>query len=199
MSEVLELPAVQHTEILEVPEIRQRVMRWSVAEYEQMVEEGKLPKNVELIRGLIIERMPKSPLHSYIAEWLYDALREQVPREFSAFTERPLRLADSEPEPDVCLVKGSRANFRTSHPTTAELVIEVAVTSAARDRQAASMYAEAGVKEYWIVLAEERQVEVYRRPENGTYREKTVVDSNATLRCEHLPSLAVSLKDLFQS
>ena len=50
------------------------------------------------------------------------------------------------------------------HPTTAELVVEVAVSSAVVDRENASLYADAGVPEYWIVLGELGQVEVCRQP-----------------------------------
>jgi len=49
----------------------------------------------------------------------------------------------------------------------AELVIEVAVSSPTLDRENASLYAEGGVKEYWIVLGPERRVEVYGLPDTG--------------------------------
>jgi Uma2 family endonuclease len=74
--------------------------------------------------------------------------------------EDPLTLKDSEPEPDIAVVRGSESEFFHAHPTTAELVIEVAVSSPVLDREAASLYAEAGVKEYWIVLGTTRQIEV---------------------------------------
>ena len=64
------------------------------------------------------------------------------------------------------------ADFGTRHPATAELVVEVAVSSVAPDRENASLYAEAGVTEYWIVLGETEQVEVYRRPVGGVYLER---------------------------
>ena len=46
------------------------------------------------------------------------------------------------------------------------------MSSVAPDRENASLYAEAGVAEYWIVLGESKAVEVYRRPESGVYQEK---------------------------
>ena len=66
-------------------------------------------------------------------------------------------MRDSEPLPDVCVVAGNVSDFDHRHPSTAELVIEVAVTTAVADREKAAIYAEAGVKEYWIVLPTERQ------------------------------------------
>jgi Uma2 family endonuclease len=106
-------------------------------------------------------------------------------------------LADSEPEPDISVTRGSESDFADAHPTTAELVVEVAVSSATLDRENASLYAEASVTEYWIVLASERQVEVYRRPENGRYREVRACGPNDTLECSGVPGVRVRIADLF--
>ena len=65
-------------------------------------------------------------------------------------------MEDSEPEPDLAIVRGERADFLTAHPTTAEVIIEVCVSSEAIDRLKLQLYAEAGVRECWLVLAEER-------------------------------------------
>ena len=92
--------------------------------------------------------------------------------EYVARQEQPLRLADSMLEPDISVMRGTLTDFETQHPTTAVLVVEVAVSSVAPDRENASLYAEAGVAEYWIVLGESKAVEVYRYPENGAYQEK---------------------------
>ena len=86
--------------------------------------------------------------------------------------EASLLLGDSVPEPDVAVVRGEEKEFRLAHPTTAALIVEVAVTSLAADREKAALYAEAGVGEYWIVVAGAGQVEAYRRPEAGAYRER---------------------------
>jgi Uma2 family endonuclease len=83
------------------------------------------------------------------------------------------------------------------HPGTAELVVEIAVSSAALDREKAALYAEAGVPEYWIILASERRVEVYRQPENGSYRGCSVVEGDAQLQALSLPELSIPLADLF--
>ncbi len=72
--------------------------------------------------------------------------------------EEPLSLADSEPEPDISVTRGGEGDFSSAHPTTAELVVAVAVSSPALDRENASLYAEAGVKEYWIMLGTEREL-----------------------------------------
>lgn len=183
--------------ILEMPEVRERATGLSVEDYELLVEQGRLGKRVELIRGFIIQKMAKSPLHFTLATRLYNRFRDLLPTGYVARLEGPLRLFDSEPEPDVAVVLGSEYAFLDRHPTTAELVVEVAVSSVALDRENASLFAEAGVKEYWIVLGSERAVEVYRQPENGVYRERLVVGLDATLACESLPAIRIPLADLF--
>jgi len=94
-------------------------------------------------------------------------------------------------------VRGTEADFVTGQPTTAELVVEVAVSSPALDRANASLYAEAGVNEYWIVLGSEQKVEVYRRPENGRYVEACLFGLNDTLECSAIPAVRIRVADLF--
>lgn len=156
--------------ILDLPEIRARVHRWTVADYEKLGEDPAFRRS-ELIRGIIVEKMSKSPPHSDLATEIYLLLLRLIAPEFVARKEEPLRLADSMPEPDISVMRGKRPDFQKRHPSTASLVVEVAVSSVAPDRENASIYAEAGVAEYWIVLGERKAVEVYRRPEDGVYRE----------------------------
>jgi Uma2 family endonuclease len=61
----------------------------------------------------------------------------------------------------------------------------------------ASVYAEAGVAEYWIVLGGERQVEVYRKPEQGGYRETRRLEVNDILTCASLPAVSIPVASLF--
>ena len=158
--------------VLDVPEIRAAVHRWTVADYRTLAEDQPGFEHSELIRGIIVEKMSKTPLHDYltgsIAALLQDALRPGC----SVRQEKSLLLTDSVPEPDVAVVRGTLADFRDRHPTAAELVVEIAVTSLAADREKAALYAEAGVDEYWIVLAEAGLVEVYRQPVEGAYRQR---------------------------
>ena len=182
--------------ILEIPEVRQRVSPLSLEEYHRLGEFNENGRRTELIRGIIIEKMPKSPLHCSIAKRLYDSIARMLPSGFLVRQEEPLSLADSEPEPDISVVRGAESDFCNVHPATAELAVEIAVSSPALDRENASLYAEAGVKEYWIILATERAIEVYRKPERGHYRETALVGLNDTLQCSSVPELRVRLGEL---
>ena len=178
-------------------EVRQRVSRLTVEEYHRLDEFNQNGRRTELLRGIVIEKMSKTPLHCSIAKRLYDRIIRAVQEGFVVRREDPLTLADSEPEPDVSVVAGVEADFVQRHPTTAELVVEVAVSSLALDRENAALYAEAEVKEYWIVLGTERKVEVYRQPQGGRYEEMRIFESNETLECVSVPSVRVRVSDLF--
>ncbi len=183
--------------ILEIPEVRQRVSPLSVEEYHRLDEFNENGRRTELIRGILIEKMSKSPQHCSIAKYLCDIIAACLPPGFVVRHEDPLTLGDSEPEPDVAVVRGGKADFVQAHPTTAELVVEVAVSSAALDRENASLYAEAGVKEYWIIIGTTRQVEAYRRPENGRYQDKCLFGPDDTLECGAVPALRIRVADIF--
>jgi Uma2 family endonuclease len=184
--------------ILDFPEARERVLRWSVKDYERFTELGAFQKNVELIRGIVVEKMSKSPLHRFLSLELYDLLSAILPEGFFALHESPLRLSDSEPEPDVAVVRGNKNDFRNQHPTTAALIIEVAVSNVSLDRENASLYAEAGVAEYWIVMPQQRMVEVYREPQDGTYAVKLICKAPSLLECLSVPQVRVDLGELFK-
>jgi Uma2 family endonuclease len=74
--------------------------------------------------------------------------------------------ADSEPEPDVTVVRGTPGDYSDRHPTGADtgLIIEVADSTVYRDRRKARIFARAGVPHYWIVNLDDRQIEIYSQP-----------------------------------
>jgi Uma2 family endonuclease len=181
------------TALLEVPAIRQRAKRFSVADYQRLTE----GQRTELLRGTIIEKMSKSPAHQFFLNRLRKILTGQISPEFLVCTDEPISTADSEPEPDVVVLRGPEEQYRHAHATTAELVIEVAVSSLEIDRVKAHIYAEAGVKEYWIVCPEEKQVEVYRQPAATGYAERTLLAAPAVIECVALPGVCVDLAALF--
>jgi len=70
-----------------------------------------------------------------------------------------------EPEPDVAVVPGTARQYWHAHPSRPVLIVEVADSSVALDREhKASLYARAGVPDYWIVNVDEGPLEVHRQP-----------------------------------
>ena len=179
------------TALLDLPAIRQRVARLSVEDYHRL---GELP--VELLRGTIIEKRSKSPSHQFYTDRLRKILSAQIFPEWIVRQEGPLTFADSEPEPDVAVIRGPEESYRTTHPTTAALVVEFAVSSLEIDRVKTQIYAEAGVLEYWIVRPDEKQVEVYRSPGPQGYTEHKVITPPASLECMALAGVSVNLASL---
>src|SRR5262245_3154115 len=139
------------TSLLELPAFRERVHRTSVEEYHRLGELGVLSEEVELLRGIVVTKMPKSPLHELVAQKLMQCLLATVPSDFVVRREGPLTLRDSEPEPDLSVVHGQPDDWAAAHPSTAHLVVEVAVSSAVLDEGKAEIYAEADIPEYWLV------------------------------------------------
>ena len=168
----------------------------SVEAYHTLGEAGLMPKRTELLYGFVYHKMSKSPLHSFLVQLLQDLLHSVVPPGFVVRTEQPITCADSEPEPDLAVVRGHVSDFRQEHPHTAELVIEVCVTSGEYDRSKLRAYATAGVKECWLVLGREKQVEVHRVPNAGQFAERTVHGPSSRLTSTAVPSLIVDLSKL---
>ena len=181
------------TALLEVPAIRRQTTRLSVADFHRLGESLR----AELLEGILINKMPKSPLHRLITRRIVRALESQISPEHEVWKEDPLTLLDSEPEPDAAVVQKSPDNYATAHPSTAELVVEVSISSLEIDRVKAIIYAEAGIAEYWIVCPEEKNVEVYRKPTAQGYAERTVLTAPAILDCAPLPSVSIDLAALF--
>ena len=119
--------------LLEIPAVRARVHRMSVAEYHRAGETGLLSADVELLRGIVVTKMPQSPLHELVLQKWMKRLLAQVPNGFDVRREEPLTLRDSEPEPALSVVRGVADDWATAHPSTAHLVVEVAVSSVPLD------------------------------------------------------------------
>jgi Uma2 family endonuclease len=187
---------VAMTSLLELPVVREQVHRMSVEDYHKAGQTGLLSKNLELLRGIIVTKMSKSPLHEFVVQRLIDALLATVPAAFKVRKEGPLTLRDSEPEPDISVVRGRAEDWIDRHPSSAQLVIEVAIRSLPLDKSKAEIYAEAGVPEYWLVLPEERTVEVYRQPSGERYLSQQTLTERDILRCAAIAQVSIAVRDI---
>jgi len=124
-------------------------------------------------------------------------LRSAIPATHIVMSEQPITCQDSEPEPDISVVRGAEEDFWSEHPHTAELVIEVCITSHDYDRSKLRAYASAAVKECWLILGPEKQIEVYRQPKDGQFTEHSVHGPGGTLTSTALPEFALSLDAFF--
>jgi Uma2 family endonuclease len=141
--------------------------RWTRAEYERLVELGVFEgEPLELIGGQLVVAEPQAAYHATAIGAVDDALRTALPPGWIVRSQMPLALDDeSAPEPDVVVVPGTRLDYRHGHPTHPALAIEVAESSLRFDREdKGSLYARAGIDDYWIVNLVDRVLEVYRDP-----------------------------------
>jgi Uma2 family endonuclease len=185
------------TSLLEVPAVRQQVHRMSIDEYHRAGAAGVLSEDVELLHGIVVTKMAKSPLHEFVVLTLMKLLLAVLPKGFEVRLGAPLTLGDSEPEPDISVVHGKPADWIKEHPKTAHLVVEVAISSEAIDAHKADIYAEAGIREYWLIRPEERVIDVYRQPTREGYLSKATVNEHGQLQSESLPSVAFEAREIF--
>ena len=180
--------------------------RWTRAEYDRLVDLGVLHgEPVELIGGQLVVAEPQGSYHATAIGAVDDALRAALPQGWVVRAQMPVALDDeSEPEPDVAVVPGERADYRADHPARPALVVEVAESSLAFDREdKSSLYARGGVHDYWIVNLVERVLEVYRdpgpdptAPYGWRYRAVERLGPAAVVSPLALPSMRLAVSDL---
>ena len=184
-------------ELYERPVRGAEVWPLSVEAYHALGEVGLIPQRTELLYGFVYHKMPKSPFHAYLVRVLLKLLQAAVPEGFIVSTEQPITCANSEPEPDLSVVRGVLGDFRHAHPRTAELVIEICVTSHDYDRSKLRAYAGAGVKECWLVLAPEKQIDVHRQPQGQEFAARALHGPGGSLASATVPGFTVDLAGLF--
>ena len=183
-------------DLLTKPAFQKRALPLSVAAWHEMIAKNMVPKRSELIRGVIVEKTPKSILHVKLVGRLLQLLQSCVGSTHWVRKEDPLTLTDSEPEPDVSVVSGHETDY-TAHPVTALLTVEVSVSTLEEDREMALIYAEAGVAEFWIVNVRQQAIEVYREPTPAGYTKVESIPLEGTVVCGSLPGVRVVVRELF--
>jgi Uma2 family endonuclease len=171
----------------------------SVEAYHALAESALIPERTELLYGFIYPKMSKSPFHSFLVVRLIRLLQAALSPGLLLRSEQPLTCVDSEPEPDVAIVRGSEGDFLNEHPHTAELVVEVCVSSHEYDRSKIRAYAKARVKECWFVLGPEKQIEIYRSPAGEQFRERIVCGPGERATSLALPHLSIDIESLFKA
>ena len=151
--------------------------RLSVAQYHTMLHVGILEEGdrLELLEGILVAKMTKNPPHRISTKLIREALENITPDSWYVDSQEPITLVDSEPEPDVVIIRGKTTDYRDRHPVAVDvvLVIEVADSTLERDRTIKQrIYARAGIEIYWILNLRDRQLEVYTEPLAATSEEE---------------------------
>jgi Uma2 family endonuclease len=145
-----------------------RTRRWTRAEYDRLIDKGVFQpdERLELLAGHLVVREPQGDPHAFAIEHVNEALRTAFGPEWRVRVQLPIALdEESEPEPDVSVAPGRLRDSTEAKPSRVALVVEVAESSLAIDREhKGSLYARARVPEYWIVNLVDRVLEVHRDP-----------------------------------
>lgn len=145
-----------------------KVRRWSRKEYDRLIDLGVFQPGdpVELIGGELLVAEPQGAPHYTAIRKTARVLERAFGPSWEVRTQGPIGLdEESEPEPDVAVVPGTPEDYGSAHPSRAVLIVEVSESSLAFDRgHKGSVYARAGIADYWIVNLVDRVLEVYREP-----------------------------------
>jgi Uma2 family endonuclease len=182
------------------------VRRWTRAEYDRLVALGAFEREpLELVGGQLIVAEPQSAYHAGGVRAVDYALRAALPPGWIVSVQSPVSIdEESEPEPDVSVVRGRLADYRDAHPSRPVLVVEVAESSLRFDRRRkGSLYARAGLPDYWIVNLVDRVLEVYRdpgpepsAPYGWAYRSMVTLTPPAVVEPAALSGVRVAVADL---
>jgi Uma2 family endonuclease len=154
--------------------------RFSIKQYRQMIARGILSEDepVELLAGWIVTKMPRNPPHDSTVFRTQKALNDVLTDEWICRCQSGTTTDDSQPEPDLAVVRGPEDRYDTRHPAAADagMFIEASDSTLVRDREfKGSVYAAARIPVYWIVNIPERHVEVHTNP-SGPAEEPAYAD-----------------------
>ncbi|MGZ3386115.1 MAG: Uma2 family endonuclease [Isosphaeraceae bacterium] len=160
--------------------------RLTVDQYDLMVANGILPEvtYLELIEGKIVEKCHMSPPSAVAAGLCADVLRGVLPRGYGWYVREcgPVRIPtrDSEPEPEVSIVRGKPREYVDRHPGPGDVAMVVEVTrwkdvDLKYNRALAATYASGGIPVYWIVNVAGGRLEVYSDPQDGVYKNIEII------------------------
>ena len=152
--------------------------KWSLLEYHQMIESGLLQnRQVELIYGEIIEMSPEGAPHSSFCSEVSEYLRRVLGNLAKVREAHPITLSDnSEPEPDLALVRNRSTRYRDRHPYPEDIfwLIEISDSTLAKDLGIKKdLYASAGIAEYWVINLQESVLIVFSDPTAAGYQSTT--------------------------
>ena len=174
---------------------------WTVAEYHRLVDEGILDDQpVELLHGEIVVMAPEGEPHAYGSDEAGEYLTRLLGERAKVRQAKPITLTavNSEPEPDLAIVRRLGREYRDHHPYPENVfwLVEYANTSLSKDLDAKKrLYAAAGIPEYWVVNLRDMTVLVFRDPSAETYQTEQTLE-NGVIHPLAFPDLAVSVSRL---
>jgi Uma2 family endonuclease len=160
----------------------------------------KPEEKVELIRGEIIKMSPMGTRHAACIDRLIPLLYQKLGKRIILRVQNPIQLNDnSQPEPDLSLLIPRSDFYVSAHPQPKDiyLIIEVSDSTLDYDRNIKiPLYAEANIKEVWLVNLQEECVEVHRYPVNGIYQTIRKYYQGESIFIESFPSIELNVVEI---
>ena len=173
--------------------------KWSVEEYHLMIESGLLAdKPVELLDGQIVEISPEREEHSYTNDDVAELLREKLKGLAKIRESHPITLDNSEPEPDIAVVRLPKTRYIQHHPYPQDIYWLIEVSNKTLDKdlnQKSITYARNGIPEYWVIDLIHKKLIVHTRPVNNKYSQVEEY-SSGTVTPLPFPDITIALDRL---
>ncbi|MBW4642319.1 MAG: Uma2 family endonuclease [Goleter apudmare HA4340-LM2] len=190
--------------------------RFTIDEYHRLIElgffqegeslrDGKTER-IELIRGELMQMVAKGTPHTVCGSIICQQIDRLLADRATVRAQDPITLPnDSEPEPDVVIVRGNHVDYLAHHPYPEDilLVVEISDSTLTYDQtKKLEVYAEAGISHYWIVNLNARQLECYSQPYQNTqgnfsYLSKQIFLSHQSVTIPGFEDVLLELKRIF--
>jgi Uma2 family endonuclease len=153
-------------------------------------------ENFELIEGEIVPMGPKYSAHERIKSKIAMALVRACPTQLIVGFETSIFLSPNTfVEPDISLYP-ERLHSQEVRGPDVLLAVEVAASSLAYDLDLkAKLYARHGVREYWVVDANERVAFIHRGPTEAGWASVTRKGADEILCCDAVPDFGFRLAE----
>lgn len=175
--------------------------KWTVDDYHQMIEKGILSgRRVELLKGEIVEMAPEREPHAVYSSSAVEYLRLRLGEQATIREGHPITLPnDSEPEPDIAIVVPPIGQYLAHHPYVEDIywVVEYSNTTLEKDLgEKKEAYAEAGIREYWVVDLQNSQLIVFRNPSSNQYLREVKL-TTGFISPQDFPNIQLEVKKMF--
>ena len=173
--------------------------KWSIEEWHDLVDSGVLAdKRVELLEGEIIEMSPEGIPHRNTNHRVVKYLRKLLDGMAEIYESHPITLDNSEPEPDIAIVRLPESIYDNHHPYPQDIywLIEISDKTLAKDLEKKTItYARNSITEYWVIDLNSRKLVVHTQPQGDRY-ERVVEYKTGTISSIAFPQIAIALERL---
>jgi Uma2 family endonuclease len=186
-------------------EMSPATLKLTLAEYEQMALKGAFAwlhdRHIELIRGEIREMMAPNPPHSLVvANLLRWSILNAPTDEVIVRCQDPVGIPelDSAPQPDIVWVR--RRDYSKRHPRSSDVLLLIEVADETYDYDTGEkleLYAECGIKDYWVVNVKKYRMEVFRKPRRGAFTARREIDYESVIAPLAFPKAYLEVERAF--